>query len=75
VPARKPAFATLIQAFFEHLVMSQHCNATRTFTRWGSLSVHRRTKLDDEYDLVDTPGFFDQGRYFDVLVEYAKADA
>jgi hypothetical protein len=21
------------------------------------------------------PGFFDQGRYFEVLVEYAKADA
>jgi hypothetical protein len=34
----------------------------------------RRTKLDDEYELVDT-GIFDQGRYFDVLVEYAKADA
>src|SRR5580693_4137641 len=34
----------------------------------------RRTKLDDEYELVDT-GIFDQGRYFDVLVEYAKTDA
>ena len=34
----------------------------------------RRTKLDDEYELVDT-GVFDQGRYFDVFVEYAKADA
>jgi hypothetical protein len=34
----------------------------------------RRTKLDDEYELVAT-GVFDQGRYFDVLVEYAKADA
>lgn len=34
----------------------------------------RRTKLDDEYELVDTE-IFDQGRYFDVLVEYAKADA
>jgi hypothetical protein len=33
-----------------------------------------RTKLDDEYELVDT-GIFDQGRYFDVVVEYAKADA
>ncbi len=30
-----------IQAFFERLVMSQHCNATRIFTRWGSLSAHR----------------------------------
>jgi hypothetical protein len=34
----------------------------------------RRTKLDDEYELADT-GIFDQSRYFDVLVEYAKADA
>jgi hypothetical protein len=29
-----------IQAFFERLVMSQHCNATRIFTRWGSLSAY-----------------------------------
>ena len=33
----------------------------------------RRTKLDMEYELVDT-GIFDQGRYFDVVVEYAKAE-
>ena len=33
----------------------------------------RRTKLDMEYELVDT-GVFDQGRYFDVVVEYAKAE-
>jgi len=32
----------------------------------------RRGKLDPEYELTDT-GIFDQGRYFDVLVEYAKA--
>jgi hypothetical protein len=32
----------------------------------------RRTKLDPEFDLEDT-GIFDGGRYFDVLVEYAKA--
>ena len=32
------------------------------------------TKEDPEYELVDT-GVFDEGRYFDVLVEYAKADA
>src|SRR5437868_5046652 len=32
----------------------------------------RRGKLDAEYELVDT-GVFDDGRYFDVLVEYAKA--
>src|SRR6266581_2264686 len=29
-----------IQAFFERLVMSQHCNATRIFTRCGSRSAH-----------------------------------
>src|SRR5208282_3863968 len=28
------------QAFFERLVMSQHCIATRISTRWGSLSAH-----------------------------------
>jgi hypothetical protein len=31
----------------------------------------RRGKLDSEYELVDT-GIFDQGRYFDVVVEYGK---
>src|SRR5215468_9479377 len=33
----------------------------------------RRTKLEMEYELVDT-GVFDQGRYFDIVVEYAKAE-
>ena len=32
----------------------------------------RRGKLDPEYELLDT-GIFDQDRYFDVFVEYAKA--
>jgi Mannosylglycerate hydrolase MGH1-like glycoside hydrolase domain len=32
----------------------------------------RRGKLDFEYELLDT-GVFDQDRYFDVFVEYAKA--
>jgi hypothetical protein len=31
-----------------------------------------RTRLDYEYELLDT-GVFDEDRYFDVLVEYAKA--
>jgi hypothetical protein len=35
---------------------------------------HRRTKLDPEYELLDT-GIFEDDRYFDVVVEYAKADA
>src|SRR5262247_3972643 len=33
----------------------------------------RRTKLEMEYELVDT-GVLDQGRYFDIVVEYAKAE-
>ena len=33
----------------------------------------RRGKLDPEYELIDT-GVFDDNRYFDVVVEYAKAD-
>lgn len=32
----------------------------------------RRTRLDREYELLDT-GIFDENRYFDVFVEYAKA--
>ncbi|MBM5826665.1 MAG: glucosidase [Cyanobacteria bacterium M_surface_7_m2_040] len=32
----------------------------------------RRGRDQDEYELVDT-GIFDQGRYFDVWIEYAKA--
>jgi hypothetical protein len=32
-----------------------------------------RTRLDPEYEILDT-GIFDQDRYFDVFVEYAKVD-
>ncbi len=32
-----------------------------------------RTKLEPEFELPDT-GVFDEGRYFDVFIEYAKAD-
>jgi hypothetical protein len=32
----------------------------------------RRSKLDPEFELLDT-GIFDENRYFDVTVEYAKA--
>jgi hypothetical protein len=32
----------------------------------------RRTKADPEFELIDT-GIFDENRYFDVFVEYAKA--
>ena len=34
----------------------------------------RRTKLDREFELADT-GIFDEGRYFDVVVEYGKVGA
>ncbi len=33
---------------------------------------HRRGRRDLEYELIDT-GVFDENRYFDVIVEYAKA--
>ena len=33
----------------------------------------RRGKLDGEFELIDT-GIFDDDRYFDVFVEYAKSD-
>src|SRR5205085_10452910 len=33
----------------------------------------RRTRAMPEYELIDT-GIFDQNRYFDCFVEYAKAD-
>lgn len=33
----------------------------------------RRTRLDPEYELLDT-GIFNEDKYFDVFVEYAKAD-
>ncbi len=33
----------------------------------------RRGKLDPEFELIDT-GIFDGNRYFDVFIEYAKAD-
>jgi hypothetical protein len=33
----------------------------------------RRGKLDPEFELLDS-GIFDENRYFDVFVEYAKAD-
>lgn len=33
----------------------------------------RRSKAEMEYELVDT-GIFDDGRYFDVMVEYAKVE-
>ena len=34
---------------------------------------HERTRMEPEYELLDT-GIFDEDRYFDVFVEYAKAD-
>jgi hypothetical protein len=39
----------------------------------GLVAANRsRTKTDPEYELLDT-GIFDENRYFDVVVEYAKA--
>ena len=39
---------------------------------YDRLVAHGRGKGDPEYELADT-GVFDDGRYFDVFVEYAKA--
>jgi hypothetical protein len=33
----------------------------------------RRTRMDPEFELIDT-GVFDANEYFDILIEYAKAD-
>ena len=33
----------------------------------------KRTRQDPEYELIDT-GIFNENRYFDVFVEYAKAE-
>jgi hypothetical protein len=33
---------------------------------------HRRTRMDPEFELMDT-GLFDDDKYFDVFIEYAKA--
>ena len=33
----------------------------------------RRGKLDPEFELVDT-GIFNENKYFDIFIEYAKAD-
>jgi hypothetical protein len=46
----------------------------RAFPYAALVDVNRRRgKQDPEYELVDT-GIFEANRYFDVLVEYAKAD-
>ena len=39
---------------------------------WLIQENHRRTRQDPEFELLDT-GLFDDDRYFDVFVEYAKA--
>ena len=45
----------------------------REFPYWDLVSTNsRRGKEDMEYELLDT-GIFDEDRYFDVVVEYAKA--
>jgi hypothetical protein len=41
---------------------------------WLLEESRRRDRDDPEFELVDT-GIFDQGRYFDIFVEYAKAAA
>jgi hypothetical protein len=38
---------------------------------WLLTENHRRSKREPEFELTDT-GIFDENRYFDVLIEYAK---
>jgi hypothetical protein len=40
---------------------------------WLVEENHRRTRSDPEFELIDT-GLFDEDKYFDVFIEYAKAD-
>jgi hypothetical protein len=41
---------------------------------WLVEENRRRSKLDPEFELLDT-GIFNDNRYFDVFIEYAKVDA
>jgi hypothetical protein len=40
---------------------------------WLLAENHRRTRAEPEFELMDT-GIFNEDKYFDVFVEYAKAD-
>ncbi len=40
---------------------------------WLIMANRDRTKFEREFELIDT-GIFDEDKYFDVFVEYAKAD-
>ena len=41
--------------------------------QWLLDENHRRTRSDPEFELTDT-GIFNEDKYFDVFIEYAKAD-
>jgi hypothetical protein len=52
----------------------QYKSPQREFPYWDLVSTKgRRGKHEMEYELLDT-GTFDGNRYFDVILEYAKAD-
>src|SRR6266700_4964995 len=40
-PCSETSLRHFAHAFFLRLVMSQHCYATQSFTRWGSFSAHK----------------------------------
>jgi hypothetical protein len=42
--------------------------------KWLSEENRRRSRNDPEFELIDT-GIFNEDRYFDISIEYAKADA
>ena len=49
----------------------KHPQSTYPYVDLINTNRHR-TRMDPEYELVDT-GIFNDDRYFDVFVEYAKA--
>lgn len=61
-----------MRVFDEHEVLVQVSHAE--FPYHHLVKENQRTKLQREYELIDT-GIFDGGRYFDVEVEYGKIAA
>ena len=57
---------------FLHEVSVQISSGGISLRAIGRRKPHARTGHDPEYELIDT-GIFDDNRYFDVFVEYAKA--
>ena len=62
--------STPTHSYMKHLYKYPH----EEFPYDELVTINRnRLKNEDEYELTDT-GIFDEGRYFDIFTEYAKAD-